>query len=84
MTRYPPLPLTPDQLPRQRPVEVVELPPVPAEFDATVCLFWMPEDILPKTRPRKMAFLGTVEWAWAPGYQSNVIGAKYRWIGSRR
>jgi hypothetical protein len=67
MTRHPSLPLTPEQLPRQRLVEVVDLPSVPAEFEPTVCLFWMPDDILPKTRPRKMGFLGTVEWAWAPG-----------------
>jgi hypothetical protein len=66
VTRTPPLPMSPDQLPVQRLVEVVDLPSVPDSFAPTVCLFWMPDDILPKRRPRKMTFLGTIEWAWGP------------------
>ena len=66
MTDHPRIPLTPDQLPRQRLVEVVDLPAAPAGFDPTVCLFWMPWDILPRRRPRRMSYLGMVEWAWNP------------------
>lgn len=66
MTRRPRIPMTPDQLPRQRLVEVVDLPAAPEGLAPTVCLYWMPWDILPKTRPRRMAYFGTVEWAWNP------------------
>jgi hypothetical protein len=84
MTRHRRLPLTPDQLPRQRLVEVVGLPAVPADFDPTVCLYWMPRDILPKVRPRRMTYLGTVEWAWNP-MSSRVEayflhGARRHWV----
>lgn len=84
MTRQPRIPLTPDQLPPQRLVEVVDLPPAPPGLDPTVCLFWMPGDILPKRRPRRMAYLGTVEWAWNP--MSNRVeayflhGARRHWV----
>jgi hypothetical protein len=67
MKDLPPLPLTPAHLPQQRLVEVVAMPPRPASFDPVACLFWMPDDILPRRRPRRMTCLGTVEWAWAPG-----------------
>jgi hypothetical protein len=66
MSQSPPLPLTTEQLPVQRLVEVVDLPSVPSAFSPTVCLFWRPDDILPKRRPRHMTYLGTVEWSWAP------------------
>lgn len=66
MTRTPSPPITVEQLPQQRVVEVVDLPSVPDHFEPVACLYWMPEDILPKQRPRRMTFLGTVEWAWSP------------------
>lgn len=66
MNGSPPLPMTPDQLPEQRLVEVVDLPKVPDSFEPIPCLFSMPDYILPKRRPREMTFPGTVEWAWAP------------------
>lgn len=66
MNGSPPLPMTPDQLPEQRLVEVVDLPKVPGGFAPIPCLFSMPDHILPKRRPREMTFLGTVEWASGP------------------
>jgi hypothetical protein len=35
----------------------------------------MPWEILPKARPRRMAYLGTVEWAWSP--MSNRVEAYF-------
>jgi hypothetical protein len=75
MTVHPRIPLTPDQLPQQRVVAVVDLPAMPRTFDPTVCLHWMPWEILPKARPRRMAYLGTVEWAWGP--MSNRVEAYF-------
>jgi hypothetical protein len=60
------IPFTPDQLPQQRLVEVVCPPAAPEAFDPRVCLFCVPQDILPKRRPRRMTYLGMVEWAWSP------------------
>lgn len=66
MSISPALPVTPNQLPKQRLVQVVDLPKVPTSFAPIPCLFFMPDHILPKKRPREMTFLGTIEWAWGP------------------
>jgi hypothetical protein len=66
MSSLSPLPMTPDQLPEQRLVEVVALPKVPDSFEPIPCLFFVPDHILPRKLPREMTFLGTVEWAWGP------------------
>jgi len=79
MIHTPHLPLTPDALPRQRLVEVVDLP-APPPHDITVCLLWRPE-FLPKRLPRDMTYLGTVEWAWHP--LSSRIDAYYLHRGRR-
>ena len=81
MTARPKIPLRPDQLPQQRLAEVVGLPAAPASFDPTVCLFWMPWDILPRRRPPRMTYLGMVEWAWSP--MSSRIEAYFLHRGRR-
>lgn len=55
------------QLPRQRLHAVVELPERPAGFQG-YCEYIdsMPEKDCPKGSPRKVQFLGSVEWSWSP------------------
>jgi hypothetical protein len=84
MTKHPAIPLTVEGLPQQRLVEVVDLPEVPAAFDPTACLYWMPWDILPRHRPRRMTYLGTLEWAWSPMSSRVELyflhGARRHWV----
>ena len=56
-----------EQLPQQRLQAVVELPERPTGFKS-YCEYIdpMPEKDCPKGSPRKVEFLGSVEWAWSP------------------
>ena len=67
MARYPKIPMTPDDVPRQRVHLVVALPPRPKMFQG-FCDFVspMPSEVRPKGSPRKMEYLGSVEWARGP------------------
>ena len=66
MTKGSFIPMSPEELPKQRLYEVVDLPPTPGGLETK--LDWVepfPDD-RPKTTPRKVQFLCAVEWAWSP------------------
>ena len=60
--------MTPEEVPQQRLVPVVSLPQRPPSFRG-ICDFInpMPDAVRPKGSPRKTTYLGSAEWAWAPG-----------------
>ena len=60
------IPMSPSLLPQQRLYEVLELPELPKRLDPKVEI---DEPLLrnpPKTSPRKLTYLFSVEWAWSP------------------
>ncbi|MDF1621645.1 hypothetical protein [Pseudothioclava nitratireducens] len=75
MIDKPKIPMSPSELPRQRLVEVIDLPPRPEGFTPVVDYCLTDEGVGPKRRPREMLFLGGAEWAWSPMH--NRIEAYY-------
>ena len=60
------VPMSPDQLPRQRLVSVVELPALPEGLDVLTDDETMPEALVERDRPGQSTFLVALEWAWSP------------------
>jgi hypothetical protein len=89
--RKPRIPMRPEDVPQQRIRLVVQLPPRPHSFKGT-CNFFKPiaERDRPKGSPRKLEYLGSVEWTWSPmhsrvdSYYLNPRGRYWLlWIRSR-
>ena len=60
------IPMSPELLPQQKLAEVVALPELPKGLDPKIQ--WV-EPLLrqpPKSSPRKLTYLFSVEWAWSP------------------
>jgi hypothetical protein len=60
------IPMSPSLLPQQKLYEVVTLPQSPKDLDPKIEI---DEPLLrnpPKTSPRKLTYLFSVEWAWSP------------------
>lgn len=90
MTRYPNVPMHPDEVPQQRVHMVVDLPNRPDGFAAR-CQFWEPmaSDEEPGDNPAAEIYLGTTEWAWTPHhtridayYIERQSSHWFLWIGS--
>ena len=90
MTRYPHIPMHPNEVPQQRVHAVVDLPRRPDGFVAR-CDFWDPiaAQDAPSGDPKGETYLCTTEWAWSPHHTR--IDAYYierrashwlLWIGS--
>ena len=62
--KAPPIPMSPNLLPQQRVVAVINLPPRPDDID--VCLYRTYKHKLPKLPSRQAKHLCQVEWAWSP------------------
>jgi hypothetical protein len=62
--KTPSIPMSPSDLPQQRVVEVVDLPPCPNEID--VCLYTKYKRQMPRKPSRNVKYLCQVEWAWSP------------------
>ncbi len=63
----PKIAMLPSELPRQHIHAVEELPPRPVKLETHVA--WLdptPTPVSTKGSPRKITYLGTVEWAWSP------------------
>jgi hypothetical protein len=76
MSHNPNIPMSPDELQQQRIHEVVELPERPEPFDCRVGYSGeVPWEIVPKSVPRSLIYLGQVEWAWSPMH--NRLDAYY-------
>lgn len=67
MPPTPHVPMTPEEVPQQRIHVVADLPRRPASFLGR-CEYVeaMPDAERPKGSPRKVTYLGSVEWAWDP------------------
>ena len=76
MFKEPTVAMSPAQLPQQRLHAVTDLPERPAGF-RVYCQWHDPtsEKDTPKGSPRKVKFLGSVEWAW--GFRSDRWDAYY-------
>ena len=75
--------MTPDALPHQRSPDQTVLPERPAGFRGH-CDWYapMPTDARPKRSPRKVRYLGSVEWAWSPAhnrYDAYYLGQRGRY-----
>ena len=60
------IPMAPSLRPQQQLYEVVKLPELPQNLDPKIEI---DEPLLrnpPKTSPRKLTYLFSVEWAWSP------------------
>ena len=60
------IPMSPELLPQQKLAEVVSLPELPKGLDPKI--EWV-EPLLrqpPRSSPRKLTYLFSVEWAWSP------------------
>ena len=60
------IPMSPELLPQQKLSEVVSLPELPKDLDPKI--EWV-EPLLrqpPRSSPRKLTYLFSVEWAWSP------------------
>jgi hypothetical protein len=88
MARKPTIPMTPEEVPRQRLHLVAELPARPQGFSAK-CDFVdpMPDNKRPGGSPRNTLYIGSVEWAGSPmhtrfdSYYLNPRGAYWLlWI----
>lgn len=67
--KEPHIAMLPSELPRQRIHRVMELPPRPASLETHVD--WLDPEPAPVSTagsPRKVTYLGTVEWAWSPAH----------------
>ncbi len=65
--RDPRVPMLPEELPRQRLHEVVELPPRPAGLESRCTLVDdVPSQYRLKGNPGNPTYLGMVEWSWSP------------------
>ena len=60
------VPMSPDQLPQQRIVEVVTLPPAPAGFEPVTDWRALEELPIDHDTPVRETFLSALEWAWSP------------------
>ena len=62
------IPMSSDQIPQQRIVEVKTLPPKPEGLD--VKLDWVEpfRSDRPRGTPRKVTFLCSAEWSWSPAH----------------
>ncbi len=69
------IPMSPNELPRQRIHEVVGLPQRPDPFDGIVDYGMGGSSIVPKKLGRDAVYLCQVEWAWSPAH--NRIDAYY-------
>lgn len=71
--KTPSIPMSPSDLPQQRVVEVVDLPPCPN--DIHVCLYTVYKRQMPQRPSRNVKYLCQVEWAWSP--MNNRISSYY-------
>ena len=62
--KAPLIPMSPNDLPQQRLVAVVDLPPCPNSID--VCLYMAYKRKMPRLPSRRAMYLCQVEWAWSP------------------
>ena len=62
--KVPSIPMSPNDLPQQRVVEVVDLPPCPNGID--ICLYTAYKRKMPSLPSRHAKYLCQVEWAWSP------------------
>ena len=60
------IPMAPSLLPQQRLYEVVTLPKLPKDLDPKIEIDQPLLKNPPKTSPRKLTYLFSVEWAWSP------------------
>ena len=60
------VPMSPEQLPQQRIVEVVTLPPAPAGFEPVTDWRALEELPIDHDTPVRETFLSALEWAWSP------------------
>ena len=60
------VPMSPEQLPQQRIVEVVTLPPAPANFEPVTDWRALEELPIDHDTPVRETFLVALEWAWSP------------------
>jgi hypothetical protein len=67
MIQKPRIPMTPEEVPQQRLSLVVDLPARPPQFQG-YCEYVnpMPGNVAPKGSPRKLTYIGSVEWATSP------------------
>lgn len=84
MIGKPKIPMSPSELPRQRLVEVIDLPPRPEGFTPVVGYCLTDEGVGPKRIPREMIFLGGAEWAWSPMHNRIEVyylhRSRHHWI----
>lgn len=73
--RQPRIPMSPDQLPKQRIVAVANLGARPDPFHSVVGWDEKPAGVKLPHGPQKAEYLGEVEWAWSP--MNNRIDAYY-------
>ena len=71
--KVPSIPMSPNDLPQQRVVEVVDLPPCPNGID--ICLYTAYKRKMPRLPSRRAKYLCQVEWAWSPMH--NRISSYY-------
>ena len=60
------VPMSPDQLPQQRLVAVVDLPPLPPGTRIVADALHLPKPHANRSSPGKTTFLVALEWAWSP------------------
>ena len=60
--------MAPSLRPQQQLYEVVELPELPQKLDPKIEIDQPLLKNPPKASPRKITFLGSVEWAWSPAH----------------
>jgi hypothetical protein len=75
MTIEPKIPMSAEELPQQRIHEVVDIDPMPEQFDCTVGYGAVPADAQAGEEPLSPTHLGQVEWAWTPSH--NRLDAYY-------
>ncbi|NKX43997.1 hypothetical protein [Roseicyclus persicicus] len=66
--QLPRIAMSPAELPPQRLHTVVDLPPRPDGFEPSVTFGAFPGTAYPRHRPRRLRYLGSVEWAWSPAH----------------
>jgi len=62
--KHPSIPMSPQDLPQQRLVAVVDLPPCPDDIE--ICLYAEFQRKMPQRPSRGVKYLCQVEWAWSP------------------
>lgn len=68
MTREPRIPMSPEESPQQRLVEVLDLPARPSSFESKVGYWNYAANEAPRKPSAKAVCLCQVEWSWSPAH----------------